>query len=1333
MKNILQKIWQYILGPEHDKHMMSLPADKKHYEGFMYKGKEFIHHSELHHFETAFFNLIRRQKIFLISFVIFIVLVFIIDWHQSLVALFSVLTAIYFFDFLFSAFITYRTFHTHPEIKVSEEELHAFDKDTWPTYTIFCPLYKEWQVVPQFTEAMRKLDYPTDKLQILFLLEEDDAETIAKIKEAQLPSYFEIIVVPHSKPKTKPKAMNYGLRHARGEYIVIYDAEDVPEPDQLKKAIITFQKSAEEVVCVQAKLNFYNPNQNILTRVFTAEYSLWFDLVLPGLQSISAPIPLGGTSNHFRADKLRSLSGWDAFNVTEDCDLGMRLSRRGYRTAIVDSTTYEEANSDMLNWYKQRSRWIKGYIQTYFVHMRHPIKLIREGRGRDLFLFQFIVGTKIMSLFVNPVMWVTTAIYFIFRAETGLFIESLFPGPILYIGVFSFIFGNFLSLYYYMAGCAKRGYNDIIKYVFLIPFYWLGMSLAAWKAVYEIFVKPHYWHKTQHGLHLSGTLVKDVVVQKVSSNTFGFLQSGAGTLVFSSIVANSINFIFNAYLGRELTLEQFGIVTIISTFVYILSLFTSALSTTVTHVVSFLEGKHIGASNRFFRRTWVPVFITAAVSSFVWLLFVPKIAQFFQVESFIIIISFAPAIILGALDLFNKGYLQGTFNFKTTAAVILFEVVSKLAMVIALVQFGFQDFASFAIPASIALASVSSTIGALLVYRRLRKTPRVALEKGKFPGSFYCASFASGISIAAFLSIDVILAKHYLSPDDAGRYAMLSLVGKMIYFFGSLLNMFIVTVVSRAVGKGTSPRKEFGKIFAGTAFLTISGGLGLSLLGSFLVPLLLGEKARSIVPFVSLYATAMTLFTLSTTIVLYQLARKNYMYPAISLLMSVLMFLNIVSSHTSINEFVHIIFIINIIYFFTVALVYFSEDAFIYVYRNLRDIVSVFKKLPKDRKPLPGQARILIFNWRDIENSHAGGAETYIHALAKRWVNGGHSVTLFSGNDGKQTPNGSVDGVRLIRRGGFYGVYVAAFVYYFFKFRGKFDVIVDCENGVPFFTPLYVKEPVYCLIHHIHQEVFRKALVLPLAILAGFLEKRFMPLVYRHSNFITVSESSKHDMEALKITDKEIHVVHPGVDLEFLSPGVKSLVPIVSYVGRLKDYKSVDLLLRAFVDVLESIPEAQLVIGGDGDEGDSLKRLAGELGIVSKVSFLGKVTEENKRDIMRASWVFVNPSMMEGWGITTIEANACGTPVIASDVPGLRDSVRDGETGILVPYGKIDVLAKTIKHLLLDELKRETLSTQGVVWAANFEWQKSSDAFVDIILKPKFLPVNYKTSLVDSV
>lgn len=475
-------------------------TEKQKGKGFHYKGQEFVHHSSLTASQSAIHRLSGTQMFVLLVMAVAAIEFFILDWHLAIIFFISLLTFLYFADLLFNLYLIYRSFSKPAEVEISKAEIE--ERTEWPSYTILCPLYKEWQVIPQFVTAMSHLDYPKDKLQVMLLLEEDDVESIEAVKKFSLPSYFDTVVVPNSKPKTKPKASNYGLLHATGEYIVIYDAEDVPDVFQLKKAIVGFSKANKRTVCIQAKLNFYNPHQNILTRVFTAEYSLWFDLVLTGLQSIHAPIPLGGTSNHFRKKDLIALKGWDSFNVTEDCDLGMRLVKAGKQTAVINSITLEEANSDMKNWFGQRSRWIKGYMQTYLVHMRTPREFFVNWKEPHALTFQMVVGGKILSMFINPLMWVITLCYFLFRANIGTFIESFFPAPILYMGVTSLLLGNFLYVYYYMIGCAKHGHHELVKYGVFIPLYWLAMSVAAWMAVYKLITAPHHWSKTKHGLHL---------------------------------------------------------------------------------------------------------------------------------------------------------------------------------------------------------------------------------------------------------------------------------------------------------------------------------------------------------------------------------------------------------------------------------------------------------------------------------------------------------------------------------------------------------------------------------------------------------------------------------------------------------------------------------------------------------------------------------------------------------------------------------------------------------------------------------------------------------------
>jgi cellulose synthase/poly-beta-1,6-N-acetylglucosamine synthase-like glycosyltransferase len=467
--------------------------------GFHYNGAAFVKHTKLENHESAFFRLSSRQISAILLFIALLVLSSYVNWNRTVIVAIAIMTLLYFGDLLFNLYLIYRSFARPTELTIDPDKIAKASETSWPAYTILCPLYKEAHVIPQFVEAMSRMDYPKDKLQVMLLLEEDDIATISAARKLNLPDFVEIMIVPDSSPKTKPKACNYGLLQARGEYTTIYDAEDVPDPQQLKKAVLAFKELGSKTVCIQAKLNFYNPKQNLLTRIFTAEYSLWFDLVLTGLHSVGAPIPLGGTSNHFPTAKLRELNGWDAFNVTEDCDLGMRLVKKDYHTAVIDSVTYEEANSGLMNWLLQRTRWIKGYIQTYFVHMRG----LKDFKSGHKITFQLVVGGKILSMIINPLMWVITVSYFVFRATFGAWIEQFYPAPVLYMAVFSLIFGNFLYMYYYMIGCAKREYDDLIKYVIFVPFYWLGMSIAAWRAMGEMITNPHYWSKTKHGLHLN--------------------------------------------------------------------------------------------------------------------------------------------------------------------------------------------------------------------------------------------------------------------------------------------------------------------------------------------------------------------------------------------------------------------------------------------------------------------------------------------------------------------------------------------------------------------------------------------------------------------------------------------------------------------------------------------------------------------------------------------------------------------------------------------------------------------------------------------------------------
>jgi cellulose synthase/poly-beta-1,6-N-acetylglucosamine synthase-like glycosyltransferase len=329
------------------------------------------------------------------------------------------------------------------------------------------------------------------------LIEEEDDKTLNAVRNLDFPAIFEVIVVPFHMPKTKPKACNYGLHFSRGKYLTIYDAEDIPDTDQLKKVVALFKKLPQNFICVQSALNYFNRSENFLTRMFTLEYSYWFDYMLPGLDTLDIPIPLGGTSNHFKLANLVELGGWDPFNVTEDADLGVRAYQKGYKIAIVNSTTYEEANNEGFNWIRQRSRWIKGYMQTYLVHMRKPRTLLKKLGWKGFLGFSFFIGATPITFLIYPVLLIIFIVYLVFDLAI---IRTLFPDWVLFLSIFNLMVGNVIMIYVNMMAVFKRRYYELILYAIANPIYWLMHSVAAYKGLYQLIVKPFYWEKTNHGL-----------------------------------------------------------------------------------------------------------------------------------------------------------------------------------------------------------------------------------------------------------------------------------------------------------------------------------------------------------------------------------------------------------------------------------------------------------------------------------------------------------------------------------------------------------------------------------------------------------------------------------------------------------------------------------------------------------------------------------------------------------------------------------------------------------------------------------------------------------------
>ena len=386
-----------------------------------------------------------------------------------------------------------------PEIRISAAEAMAIPDDELPTYTILVPAFNEPGVIVSLINNLGLIDYPSDRLDIKLLLEEDDLPTIRAVQAAladrALPA--DLVLVAASDPRTKPKACNFGLEYAAGEFVTIYDAEDIPEPLQVRRAVLAFRQLPDDVACIQAKLSYHNDRQNLLTRWFTSEYNQWFGYTLPGLMKVGAPIPLGGTSNHIRTDTLRQLGGWDPFNVTEDADLGIRLWRQGYRTAILDSVTLEEANSDTINWIRQRSRGYKGYLQTFLVHSRNPVQLKRQVGWFGLLRFASItLGPPVISL-LNALFW---SMFIMWEFGEPNFIRQIFPAYVFYPAIASLVFGNSAIIYCGLVAARVDRKPYLLVATLTIPIYWIMMSIAAGKAFLQLVFQPSYWEKTAHGL-----------------------------------------------------------------------------------------------------------------------------------------------------------------------------------------------------------------------------------------------------------------------------------------------------------------------------------------------------------------------------------------------------------------------------------------------------------------------------------------------------------------------------------------------------------------------------------------------------------------------------------------------------------------------------------------------------------------------------------------------------------------------------------------------------------------------------------------------------------------
>ena len=367
-----------------------------------------------------------------------------------------------------------------------------------PRYTILVPLYKEASVVARLLDALERIDYPRAKLDIKLLIEADDDETRLALERLSPGPVYDMVIAPPGHPRTKPRALNIGLAHARGELVTVYDAEDDPDPQQLRRAAAAFAQAPRSLACLQCPLAIDNARDSWLAGLFALDYASLFEVLDPGLARLRLPIPLGGTSNHFRMETLRRLHGWDAWNVTEDADMGVRLARSGYGVATLDAPTWEEAPANFNAWLAQRRRWMKGWMQTLIVHLRHPLLLMRElGALRAAALVTMLaggvlgplVGPLYVALFIHE--WLVGALFS--PVTTMDMIASALWCSIAVLGAIALTVPILI-------GARRRGLGGLLPLLALLPAYQILLGLAAAMALVDLFRRPHHWAKTTHGL-----------------------------------------------------------------------------------------------------------------------------------------------------------------------------------------------------------------------------------------------------------------------------------------------------------------------------------------------------------------------------------------------------------------------------------------------------------------------------------------------------------------------------------------------------------------------------------------------------------------------------------------------------------------------------------------------------------------------------------------------------------------------------------------------------------------------------------------------------------------
>lgn len=795
-----------------------------------------------------------------------------------------------------------------------------------------------------------------------------------------------------------------------------------------------------------------------------------------------------------------------------------------------------------------------------------------------------------------------------------------------------------------------------------------------------------------------------------------FNSSFKGPFLFwtASMIANVFNWLYNLNAGRILSKEEFGVLSVYLSILALIFVPAGALTTTVARFTAYYSEKgELQKYFHFFRQYWWLSWVLGITVMGLFLLLINPISHFFGIHATFLTFIFSLVLIPLFLLSFEKGALLGQLAFVWIGLLLVIE---------ALIKFLFLFFSKDLPFAPLTLAVVSLPISAFLAWflsvlisRSIYPIPQNTAEKKRseiFDSyKFLSNTFFASLGIVLIYSLDVLLVKHYFNASDAGIYSTLSLLGKILYFGAGSVIGIMVPIATRSIAKNPNNRTPLLVTFS---LVAIAGAMVLAsyvFIPEIVVSLLLTDKALVTLPYLTKYASAIFLLVLATSISSFNIAKKNFLPARLIILFAIIQGVLISNFHQSLDQVVNVIFSTSAALFVTLsALEFLNLNT---LKSNIQSFVELFVPSTNQKNNL-GKKKILILNWRDTIHIYSGGAEVYIHQIAKNLVKRNFDVTLFTSNDQRSKRYEMIDGVQIIRRGGFLTVYLWAILYYVLRFRNKFDLIIDSENGIPFFSPIYVNKPVILLVHHVHQDVFLRLLVPPFSWIANFLESFLMPKVYAKSRIVAVSKSTADELKrSLHLSVNE--VIQNGVDTRLYVKNEKATYPLISYVGRIKKYKSINVLIDSFKKIADEFPNSKLVIAGDGDYKQTLQRHVEKLKLKTSVKFLGKISEKKKIALLGKSWVMVQPSYQEGFGITCLEANATSTPVLASRVSGLKDAVKEGESGFLFNYGSSDELYNLLKELITNSKKRSRLSKLARIWSENFSWELQAAKFENLI------------------